>query len=306
MKIIIVSLLISLTVPSAGHGFELILIGDSRAGVGNEFYQRARLVINDAIAYTERTYDNLIGIVMTGDYVKSGKNSDEWEDWVDAHARAFDYPIYPCVGNHDDEDAVCEWWDTACEQEAYYAWNYYKTFNVERWWSEDVEGLHLISIDSNLEGFDEETHEGDALETLQYEWFKEDLENHQGMPMVVIWHDPAYASHSWFGEGHGSNRFMRSRYVSLCEQYGVKLIAYAHNHWYERFTENGIRHVTTGGGGAPLLPAPFVWDRAEGSEVNKVGYHWCVIRVQGDLMTVQVIQHRTHRILDSFEIDLAQ
>ena len=57
---------------------------------------------------------------------------------------------------------------------------------------------------------------------------------------------------------------------------------------------------------APLLPVPFVWDRAEGSVVNKVGYHWCVIRIEGDLMMVKVIQHRTHRILDSFEIDLGQ
>jgi hypothetical protein len=97
---------------------------------------------------------------------------------------------------------------------------------------------------------------------------------------------------------------MRSRYVSLCERYGVKLIAYAHNHWYERITANGIQHVTTGGGGAPLLPAPFVWDRAEGSEVNKVGYHWCVLSVEDGLLKVTVVHHWTHRILDHFEIPL--
>jgi hypothetical protein len=108
------------------------------------------------------------------------------------------------------------------------------------------------------------------------------------------------------GEGHGSNRFMRSRSVSLYEQYGVKLIVYAHNHWHERITANGIHHVTTGGGGVPLLPAPFVWDRAEGSEVYKVGYRWCLISIRRDLMTVQVIQHGTHRLLALFEIDLGQ
>ncbi len=306
MKKILLPVLFFLAAVSTVHGFELIVIGDSRAGVGNEFYQKARQIINDAIAYTERNYDNLVGIVMTGDYVKSGKNAWEWDAWIDANEKAFDYPIYPCVGNHDDEDAVCEWWDTHCEQEAYYTWNYYATFQVERWWSEDVEGLHVISIDSNLEGFNDETHEGDALETIQYEWFKDDLEMNRDKPMLVIWHDPAYASRSWFGEGHGSNRFMRNRYVSLCEQYNVKMIAYAHNHWYERFTVNGIKHITTAGGGATPLPLPCVWDRAEGSEVNKHGYHWCVLSVEEGLMKVKVIQHWTHRILDSFEIPLEE
>lgn len=304
MKKLLLPLVLCMLVASTSYGFELIIIGDCRAGAGNEFYQRARLVINDAIEYTERHYNHLVGIVMTGDYVKRGKDPEEWRAWTEAYERAFAYPLYPCVGNHDDEDAACEWWDLACEQEAYYTWNYYNTFKVERWWSEDIEGLHVISIDSNLEGFDEGTHEGDALETLQYEWFKEDLESNQDKPTLVIWHDPAYASHSWFGEGHGSNRFMRNRYVSLCEQYNVKIIAYGHNHWYERFTVNGIKHITTGGGGAPLLPVPWVWDRAEGSEVLRVGYHWCVLSVAQGLIKVKVIQHRTHRILDAFEIPL--
>jgi hypothetical protein len=304
MKIVYLSLFLVFCSAPAIHGFELIIIGDSRSGAGNEYFQRTREVMNDAIAYTERNYQNLSGIVMTGDYVKSGTNDEQWVAWIDANTSAFDYPIYPCPGNHDDENAACEWSDIPCEQEAYYTWNYYNTFNVERWWSTDIERLHLISLDSNLEGFDDETHEGDLLEELQYDWFKNDLETNGSRPTLVFWHDPAYASYSWFGKGHGSNGFMRNRYVSLCEQYNVKMIAYGHNHWYERFTVNGIKHVTTGGGGAPLLPVPFVWDRAEGSEVNKVGYHWCVISVRGDLMTVKVIQHRTHRILDSFEVDL--
>ncbi len=69
---------------------------------------------------------------------------------------------------------------------------------------------------------------------------------------------------------------------------------------------NGIKHVTTGGGGALLLPKTFIWDRADGSEVNKAGYHWCVISVRGNVMKVKVIQHRKHRILDSFEISLEE
>jgi hypothetical protein len=45
-------------------------------------------------------------------------NDEEWNEWIDANARAFDYHIYPCVGNLDDENADCKWWDLSCEQAA--------------------------------------------------------------------------------------------------------------------------------------------------------------------------------------------
>ena len=95
---------------------------------------------------------------------------------------------------------------------------------------------------------------------LQYDWFIDDLENNNHKPTIVIWHEPAYGSYSWFGQGHGSNRFMRHSYVPLCEYYGVEMIMNGHNHWYERVTVNGIKHITTGGGGGPLAPTSlFPW-----------------------------------------------
>ena len=306
MRKILLSAFIVLTVLSPCHGFELIILGDARSGAGNEDFQKTRQVINDAIEYTENNYGNLVGIVMTGDYVSSGKSLEEWSAWTDANARAFDYPIYPCIGNHDDERTGCEWWDLSCEKASYYEWNYYHTFDVERWWSRDIEGLHVVSLDSNLEEFNSLTLDGDLIEMLQYNWFTDDLERNQGNPIMVVWHEPAYGSYSWFGQGHGSNTFMRDRYVSLCEQYGVTMILCGHNHWYERVTVNGIRHITTGGGGGLLQPVSLLqaWDRVEGSEVNKGGYHWCVVSVQDGLMKVEVIRHKTHRVLDSFEIVL--
>jgi len=46
--------------------------------------------------------------------------------------------------------------------------------------------------------------------------------------------------------------------------------------------------------------------QAEGSEVNKYGYHWCVLSVEEGLMKVKVMQASTHRISDSFEIPLEE
>ena len=306
MKQLLLSALIALMGLAPCYGFELIILGDSRSGEGNRDFQKTRQVINDAIAYTEDTYDDLVGIVMTGDYVSSGTSDEEWNAWIDANEGAFDYPVYPCLGNHDDESSGCEWWDLSCENAAYLESNYYRAFNVDRWWSTDIEGIHLVSLDSNLEGFDPQTQRGDFIEESQYNWFLDDLEQNQHKPTVVVWHEPAYASYTWFGQGHGSNIFMRNRYVSLCEQYGVKVILCGHNHWYERVTVNGIKHITTGGGGAPLLPvSPFqALDRVEGSEVNRSGYHFCVASIEDGVMQVDVIRFKTHWIMDSFEIPL--
>jgi hypothetical protein len=79
---------------------------------------------------------------------------------------------------------------------------------------------------------------------------------------------------------------------------------YGHNHWYERVTVNGIKHITTGGGGAPQAPVSplFFLDRVKGSQVNKAAYHWCVVSVNEETITVDVIRHKTHRVLDSFVI----
>jgi len=301
-KVIFVSLTV-LFYLSPCSGFELIVLGDSRSGAGNKHFQKTREIINDAIEYTENNYDELIGIVMTGDYVSSGRNVDEWDKWREANEIVFKYPIYPCIGNHDDENTDCPWWSIRCEIDKYYDWNYYHTFNMWRWWSEDIEGLHLIALDSNLEEFESSSLDGDLLELCQYIWFEDNLEKNKDKPTIVIWHEPAYGSYTWFWKGHGSNRFMRERYVSLCEKYGVKMVMCGHNHWYERVTMKGITHITTGGGGAPLLPTSLLpWDKVKGSEINITAYHWCILSFRDDEIKVDVIKHKTHRLLDSFEI----
>ncbi len=96
-------------------------------------------IINDAITYTESHY-TLAGIIMTGDYVNNGGNEQQWADFRRANEQAFEYPIYPCPGNH----------DTGAVSLLYREWNYYETFTVPRWYSVDIENLHLVFIDSNL------------------------------------------------------------------------------------------------------------------------------------------------------------
>lgn len=292
MRKMVLVLLLVLIFCSPCFGFELMVLGDSRSGMGNEDYQKTEEIINDAVAYTESNYSELVGIVMTGDYVNRGRDEEEWEEWIEANEKAFAYPIYPCIGNHDDEDGD------------YAGWNYYHTFSALRWWSVDIGELHLVSLDATLNDFDVFFLYEYVLEMMQYFWCEDDLKAHQDKPTIVIWHSPAYGSYTWFLKGHGSDSFMRERYVPLCEQYGVEMVMCGHNHWYERATVNGIRHITTGGAGAPLLPvSPLPTDKVEGSQVNISAYHWCVVSVGEGMVRVDAIEHATHKVLDSFEIE---
>ena len=109
----------------------------------------------------------------------------------------------------------------------------------------------------------------------------------------------------------------RHCYVPVLEQYGCDLVLCGHNHWYERTVpvlddeenSSGIVHITTGGGGAPLLPVSFLpFDKVRSvdgnvlSEVNVSRYHFCIITAEEDVLRIQAVQFYTHKILDDFEV----
>jgi hypothetical protein len=288
------------------HGFELLALGDSRSGAFNENFEKTGLIINDAIDYVETNSGGCDGILMTGDYVSSGRVDEDWDTWIEVNERAFGYPIYPCIGNHDDEPRSLPWWLFLLEWYDYYSWNYFDTFGVERWYSTTIrDAVHIVSIDSTLEGFDLLTFDGDILEFFQYQWFVKELKRNRDMFTIVIFHEPAYGSHSW-DKGHGSNRFMRQRYATECEKYDVEMVLNGHNHWYERVFINDVYHITTGGGGAPLLPdTPFPSDWVEGSQVIDSAYHYLTLSVdeEGIDVFVESIKYNTGEILDSVLIE---
>jgi len=287
---------------------ELILVGDCRQASGNENHVLAEKIINDAIQYVQdnsQPPSELQGIILTGDYVSRGKDPAGWESFRSAYSAAFEYPLYPCLGNH----------DTEVFDLAYKRWNYYETFQKPRWYSVDIGNVHLISLDSDL-SWNPLSPEL-LLEIMQYHWFKKDLRCNAGKFNIVIWHEPAYSSHPAESKGHGSNLFMRHRYVPVCEAFGVDLVLCGHNHWYERtlpikngiVSDEGITYITAGGGGANLYPAAVEQqDKLKDkdgnilSAANASAYHFCVLSVSEDMIKIKAVTYQTHEILDSFEV----
>lgn len=56
----------------------------------------------------------------------------------------------------------------------------------------------------------------------------------------------------WSTGWHGNCLDVQNYIQPLCKQYGVSIVISGHNHLYARAVADGVQHITTGGGGAPL------------------------------------------------------
>jgi PKD repeat protein len=65
---------------------------------------------------------------------------------------------------------------------------------------------------------------------------------------MAVFHAPAYSA----GGGHANDATAQTVLCPLFTQYGVQVTLVGHNHYYAHCFTNGVHHITTGGGGAPL------------------------------------------------------
>ena len=119
----------------------LLVLGDSRPGTFNEQFMLTAAIIEDAVQFTVERHKHISAVIMTGDYVSTGNSVTDWEEWRAANAAAFNYRVYPCIGNHDDgPDPYC------ILDRCYPNYNYYQTFHKPEWYSADINNVHLISL----------------------------------------------------------------------------------------------------------------------------------------------------------------
>ena len=69
-------------------------------------------------------------------------------------------------------------------------------------------------------------------------------------------------------------------------RYGVAVVFAGHNHYYARAEVDGVEHVTTGGGGAPLYaPDPHAAHVVAATRA----YHYCAVRLDGDTLSFAAV-----------------
>ncbi len=121
------------------------------------------------------------------------------------------------------------------------------------YYSFDVGAWHLIALNTELTG---------SAMTAQVNWLKADLLAKAATKCVLAyWHRPRFNS----GERHGTDEASEARsaaFVDALYAAGADVVLVGHEHLYERFAKQnpagvadpvrGIRHFTSGGGGADL------------------------------------------------------
>lgn len=202
---------------------------------------------------TDPAYQTLS--LHVGDWINSDTESD-WTSQFFGRSRLntlqfqSEVAINGCRGNHEGTGNVYA---------KYWPYPYVNSF----YWSFDYGPVHVAVVDQYVNY---------GPSSAQYSWLEDDLANSTKTWKFILLHEPGYSA-----GGHDDNTNVQNYIQPLCEQYGVQMVIAGHNHYYARCDRNGVKHITTGGGGAPLYaPNPNYSQYVEATaQVN----HFCQIDI---------------------------
>ena len=234
------------TAPPDGSGtVRFIAFGDSGVGSTEQRQLAARMAA-----------DNFDLAIHTGDVAYGAANTTgggshptlhSWffgiyEDWLRRR------PIFPSIGNHDDEVAFARPYRDVFVLPADGASSGYAD-HAERFYSFDYGPAHFVALDT------ERAFQDPTRRAAQLAWLETDLAATAQPWRIAYFHRSPYSSSA----GHGSDAAVRQAFGPLFERYGVQLVVSGHDHDYERSTPwrqtaggRPVTYVVTGGGGARL------------------------------------------------------
>ena len=212
-------------------------------------------------------------VFSTGDQVNDGRVLDEWvifNEIITPIRKTSEF--YPLLGNH--------------ERNANFYFENFRLSDNERWYSVRKGPVLFFMLDSNwLIG----------PGSNQHAWLEKELQNipREVKFVAAVFHHPILSSGPYPDEKN-----LRKRLLPLLEKYRVDLVFVGHEHVYERSFKDGITHVTTGGGGAPLhlklRHKPY-------GQVFASVHHFCVLRTAGQ--TLEVCAYDTEMaLIDEFRL----
>lgn len=219
-----------------------IIFGDSGNG-SKEQLRMAKLMDSE----------NFDAVLHTGDVAyKSGSAKELKSNHDEIYSLKIKSVLYPTPGNHDykteDLRPYLDYFALPASQ--------LNNLDTERYYSTDIDGVHVVSLDSNrLLDEISDTRTDDMAD-----WLIQDLSQiDSNQAIVVITHFSPFN----IGE-HGPDLRVLEKLVPIFDQYGVDIVLSGHDHNYQRtcplkYSESqetcrndGVVYVVTGGGGASL------------------------------------------------------
>ena len=252
------------TAPPPGTGVvRFVAFGDS--GVGSTPQRQLSTLIGaDTFDFALHTGDVTYGVssgVGAGGYPQLHSwFFDIYRNWLRSH------PMYPSIGNHDDEANRAAPYRDVFVLPAQAAATGYPD-NAERFYSFDYGPAHIVVLDTEL------AFQDAGRRQAQLAWLTDDLLRTSQPWKIAVFHRSPFSA----GGEHGSDLAVRSQFTPIFESYGVSLVLSGHEHDYERTipwreTSGGqpVTYIVTGGGGAPLYAAAVgAW-----TAVSRSAFHY--------------------------------
>lgn len=230
-------------------------------------------------------------LLHSGDWVNDGRLESAWQQeyfsrtWTNTLGLQAGLPVLGCVGNHEFGSR-----GTGTLFKKY--WPYPYPSAMDHGWSFEYGPALFVIVDQYDKA---RLLDNNVISDGQLDRITGALANSTKKWKFLVLHEPGWSA----GGTHPNNTDVQERLQPLCEFYGVQIVFCGHNHYYARCSVNGVQHITTGGGGAPLnaLPdegQPFVVTAAR-------TYEFCKVRINEDLLFLEV-RDLEDGILDAFTI----
>lgn len=236
--------------------FSFIVVGDNRSG--DDTYKKIVSMI------VGRKPDF---VVNTGDMITTPGSKQDWAKFWEM-SKPITVPYFLTVGNHDANPKV-PLSEKTYKHEVDLPGN-------ELYYSFLAGNSLFIVLDSYLD--DQEK----KITGEQLKWLEGVLAASRQKHKFVFLHHPLYTD---LGKGHHAHDSVdkypesRDRLETLFAKSGVDAVFAGHEHYYERRTVEGIIHIITGGGGAPI------YDKEEYGGFN----HFIQVTVDGDKVSAEVV-----------------
>lgn len=220
-------------------------------------------------------------VLHTGDLVMDGTKREQWKpQFFDPLAPlAAGVPIVPAIGNHENDSTL------------YY--DYFSLPSKKGWFSYRWANVHFLVLDSQADL---------NPNSEQTKWLREELKTPRGDWRIVFCHSPMFSCHPT--REVNENRWA---WQDLFDEGGVDLVLTGHDHYYHRTLRigralepgrDGVHHITTAGGGAPLYPV----EAKVYSAVARSLHHFLLIEVEGRILRGRAVD-ADGNVFDEFTID---
>jgi len=221
--------------------------------------------------------------VVVGDLVYDGRDEADWDNqfFIAAYSSIQELlaniPYHSAVGNHELSGSG-----------NYYTFKKYFPYPhvADHYWSYDYGPAHFVMVDQYVSY---------TPGSPQLTWIENDLAASDKPWKFIHLHEPG-----WSAGGHSNEVPVQLYLQPLCEKYNVQIIFGGHNHYYARAVVDGVQHITTGGGGAPLTNPDPSYPYIVATSKSR---HYCKIAIDGNNLFFSAVKPNG-TVIDSFSLVL--